>query len=294
MPLINGGKHRVTEEQIERYFASVGRTEQALTAVYLLNRDESLLEELRNFPDSVAALEMLAIFGSDEAQAEADARRMVELDPRNPAGHYLIAMWEARNGNIDQAMETLKQSAEMEGAISIDTPQLHGRMVDALLLMGYDMVEANVYLLRHPVKSMTGYTDFSRVVSAVLRDGDLSEGDRARYASELLVASQRISSPTPMVDMARWSDIKNEIDLLGYLPPNYEYGDNNTVGARKEELREMLRQESEAVAQGFQVLKELEPASVNAYFDLLGREGAIAARDWLLSRDGDTSSTGGR
>ena len=283
-PLIEGGKYRLSEEQIERYFASVGRTKQALIAVYLLNRDERFLEELRKFPDSATALEMLATFGSNEEQAEADAERLMELRPDDPSGYYLFGMWQARRGDVEQAVETLKKVRDLEGELSIDTLELHNDLVDSLMLMGYDMVEANVYLVRHPVKSFTGSTDFNRIMYSFLRKGAVAEGERAYYASELLAINQRIAPLAPTVSLSVWDHLKSEATLLGLLPPDMEYGESNTVGSRRTEVREMMEQERAKEERAFLNLQKLEPAEVNIYYELVGQEGAIVARDWLLSQ----------
>jgi tetratricopeptide (TPR) repeat protein len=79
-----------------------------------------LSEALAAMPGNVQLLERLVtveLFEGRPEQAEADARRLLALDPQNAVGHYVMAVQQIREGRHELAEDSLRRSLRRRRAV---------------------------------------------------------------------------------------------------------------------------------------------------------------------------------
>jgi hypothetical protein len=273
---------QISSDQLNRYFAAVGRTDRSLSVAYWLTEDSNYINELRNFPDSGAALSMLAQFGEDPKLAEQDAARLMELEPNNPLGHYLTAYWQAISGNTTVAMAKLDKVSELPGSFMNDTPERTEDVLGALKLMGMDSVESHAYLWSHFNLNTSSWNILGSLVSHVLETKEVSDEKRADYASQLLKLYGNNFGVTSSFPEALMKQCQSEAMVLSRLPEDFEYGENKTVGSRRAEIKSVYANEIRLQLETINALKTAEPKTADDYVERIDRDGFLSAREWLL------------
>lgn len=274
----------VSPSEIDGYFNVVGRNVKSITQVFWLTRDAAYLHELRKYPDSAVALRLLAQFGTDPKQALADAERIRILLPDDPIGPYLASFQQSALGDHATALATLGDALSMPGGLTNDTIGQKDDSLAALKVMGYDDVEAQVYLMTHPTQYVSSYQDALTYIDRLLSASNDDEDAQAATASKLLDFCARISPSKESVPEARLMLYKGEMKVLKKLPSDFEYGDSSTVSGRLEELKKMYSIEWDLANRSGQALLGAEPEAVDAYFKKVNEEGQLQAREWLLNR----------
>lgn len=104
-------------ERCAKWVESRGRDAASLVAMWDLAGEESLLlEAAEKFPDDprvcVAMIGHLTAKGGD---ALPWAERMIENEPKNPAGHYWRATLLGKAGKPEEALAALREGTEVKG-----------------------------------------------------------------------------------------------------------------------------------------------------------------------------------
>lgn len=286
-----GERIRLTKAELDAYLARHGRDATSLLVASRLADDLSLLREaVKADPtDPLGHLE-LALRSDDPAEKKAAVEAFRARQPDNPLGNYLGAQAAFAAGDYPKAAQELLASMD-QGALRGHGLRLLDATAAAYVEAGYEPTGALVAGLSASVGANLAQIRLGLGLSKDLRgmqDEFVKAADFDAVEPTLRVGldlGRRLQDPKVMV-VEQLTGVSIEAGFLRQLDPVTLVDGGLSAGERLAQLEAQSAEFRELTEAAVAFSKQATDEDVGRYFEILRRDGELAAVRWAKERVG--------
>ena len=248
--------------------------------VYALNPDPELKAQMMKFPDNPQVLATLATFEKSNEERLKFAEALVERDPENGFSHLLHAEALRKAGNIAEANEAFQKALE--------SPNFDAHLASNNENQALAIKESGLGLIdRGLVSSTDPYREklLGTLTLFLIGGGDgKSEDAKINQATAGLATIEKIRSTLGKSDSmsARVDIFSLEEMIIRSVPPDTEFGENQSVGGYLKQVAEKKNQAEKVRNDVLQTLNKSQEFVIREYFTRVLEQGDEPAAQWLL------------